>query len=243
MMFPLQIEDCRPILLSTRMKPVANSTELTPLRTLSKSRGVFEQLRQAIWNGDLQPGTALRESHIAKQLNVSQVPVREALLQLEHLGLVVRVPDRGTTVTKLSRTEIEQMIEVRRHLEEMAFQLAAKNITPEVIKELKAHLANMKAFVEKRDHFAVAEEDFAFHRTVWKASGNDVLEKTLERLCIAVYAFVSLKRHAAGETMKSAYAEHKKLLDVLTSKDKKTITAGVYEHITPPRVIPSNVEE
>ena len=75
------------------------TTDLSPIRTLSKSQSVFEQLRQAIWNGDLQPGVALREAHIAKQLNVSQVPVREALLQLESLGLVVRVPDRGTTVT------------------------------------------------------------------------------------------------------------------------------------------------
>jgi len=94
--------------------------ELTPIRTLSKSREVFEQLCQAIWSGDLPPGTPLREAHIAKQLNVSQVPVREALLQLEHLGLVVRVPDRGTTVTKLTRAEIIQRMEVRRHLEEMA---------------------------------------------------------------------------------------------------------------------------
>ena len=67
-----------------------STQDLTPLRALSKSREVFERLRDAIWSGDLAPGTALREAHLAKQLNVSQVPVREALLQLEHLGLVVR---------------------------------------------------------------------------------------------------------------------------------------------------------
>jgi DNA-binding GntR family transcriptional regulator len=218
-------------------------TKLSPLRTLSKSRGVFEQLRQAIWNGDLPPGTPLRENHIAKELNVSQVPVREALLQLEHLGLVVRVPDRGTTVTKLTRTEIEQMTDVRRHLEEMAFLLAAEHLTPEVEAELKTHLKKMRLFVEQKDHFSVAEEDFAFHRTVWKASGNEVLQKTLEHLCVAVYAFVSLKRHAAGETMKSAVAEHKKLLGALLSKDRKTIITGISEHIRPAAVIPSNVDE
>jgi DNA-binding GntR family transcriptional regulator len=218
-------------------------TDLSPIRTLSKSQSVFEQLRQAIWNGDLQPGTALREAHIAKQLNVSQVPVREALLQLEHLGLVVRVPDRGTTVTKLTRTEIEQMINVRRHLEEMAFLLAASNLTPAVIAELKGHLKNMRTYVEQGDHFSVAEEDFAFHRTVWKAAHNEVLEKTLERLCIAVYAFVSLKRHAAGDTMKAQVVEHKRLLDALMTRDKRIIKAGVAEHITPAAAIPSNVEE
>ncbi len=217
--------------------------ELTPIRTLSKSREVFEQLRQAIWSGDLPPGTPLREAHIAKQLNVSQVPVREALLQLEHLGLVVRVPDRGTTVTKLTRAEIIQMMEVRRHLEEMAFQLAATHLTPKIEAELRAQLRMMEALVAKKDHFGVAEKDFAFHQTVWKASGNEVLEKTLERLCIAVYAFVSLKRHAAGETMKSAVKSHRKLLEALLSRDKRRITSGVNEHLTLDAVIPPSIAE
>lgn len=206
--------------------------ELNPIRTLSKSRGVFEELRQAICSGDLAPGTPLREAHIAKQLNVSQVPVREALLQLEHLGLVVRVQDRGTTVTKLTRREIQQMMEVRRHLEVMAFHLAARHLTDDVALELKRHLRRMQEMVADGDHFAVAEEDFAFHRTVWRASGNEVLEQTLERLCVAMYAFVSLKRAAAGETLKSAVKSHRKLLEDLLSRDEKRITAAVNEHIS-----------
>jgi len=217
--------------------------QLLPLRSLSKSREVFERLRDAIWSGDLAPGTPIRESHLAKQLNVSQVPVREALLQLEHLGLVVRVPDRGTTVTKLTRTEILQMMEVRPHLEELAFQLAAPRITNEAEAILRCHLTRMQGLVLKKDHFGVAEEDFGFHRTVWKASGNDVLEKTLERLCIAVYAFVSLKRHAAGETMKSAVRSHKLLLDALLSGDPERIRARVIEHLAPNAVIPSSIAE
>lgn len=81
----------------------STAREVAPIRSLSKSRGVLEQFCQAIWSGALAPGTPLREAHIAKQLNLSQVPVREALLHLENLGLVIHVPDRGTTVTKLSR--------------------------------------------------------------------------------------------------------------------------------------------
>ncbi|HEU5340025.1 GntR family transcriptional regulator [Edaphobacter sp.] len=215
--------------------------ELVPVRSLSKSREVFERLRNAIWSGDLAPGTPLREAHLAKQLNVSQVPVREALLQLEHLGLVLRVPDRGTTVTKLTRSEIVQMMEVRRHLELMAFDLAAPRLTKEIEAELRSHVRRMEELAAKNDHFGVAEEDFNFHRTVWKTSGNEVLARTLERLCIAVYAFVSLKRHAAGETMKSAARKHKRLLDALLSRKKERIAAEVLEHLTPEVVIPSSI--
>ena len=51
---------------------------------------------------------------------MSQVPVREALLQLENLGLVRRIPDTGTTVTKLTRTEMVELVQVRAHLEDLA---------------------------------------------------------------------------------------------------------------------------
>lgn len=217
--------------------------ELVPVRSVSKSREVFDRLRDAIWSGDLPPGTPLREAHLAKQLNVSQVPVREALLQLEHLGLVLRVPDRGTTVTKLTRTEILQMMEVRRHLEGLAFQLAAPRVTKEIAEELRSHVHRMEDLAAKNDHFGVAEEDFSFHRAVWKISGNDVLAKTLEHLCTAVYAFVSLKRHAAGETMKSAARSHKRLLDALLSHNEERIQAEVVKHLTPAAVIPSSLDE
>lgn len=215
------------------------SGKFIPIRSLSKSREVFEQLRQAIWSGRLEPGAPLREAHIARQLNVSQVPVREALLQLENLGLVLRIPDRGTTVTRMTRTEILQMVEVRRHLELMAFQLAARRLTPETVAELRLHIRNLQQHVAAGDHFTVAEEDFAFHRAVWRASGNEVLERTLERLCVAFYAFISLKRHAAGETMKNIVRSHKHLLEVLMEKEPRAIATAIEEHIAPTDIPPT----
>ncbi len=216
---------------------------LAPLRSKSKSREVFERLRDAIWSGDLVPGTPLRESHLAKQLSVSQVPVREALLQLENLGLVVRVPDRGTTVTKLTRMEILQMMDVRRHLEAYAFQLAAPRVDKDVEAKLRAHLRRMEELVAQRDHFGVAEEDFSFHQAVWKASGNEVLEKTLQRLCISVYAFVSLQRRAAGEAMNLAVRGHTLLLDALLSRHQKRIRKAIDDHLAPEAVIPPSIAE
>lgn len=216
---------------------------LSPLRSVSKSREVFERLRDAIWNGELEPGMALRESHLAKQLSVSQVPVREALLQLEHLGLVVRVPDRGTTVTKLTRAEIEQMMDVRRHLEEYAFRLAANKIDKSVESELRQHLVRMKELVTEKNYFGVAEEDFKFHQTVWRASGNEVLEKTLQRLCVAVYAFVSMRRHAAGDAMGSAVKSHTALYNALVTGDQAKIRAAIREHLAPEAVLPAFIED
>lgn len=215
----------------------------TPVRSLSKSREVFERLRDAIWSGDLAPGTPLREAVLAKQLGVSQVPVREALLQLEHLGLVVRVPDRGTTVTRLTRTEIFQMMDVRRHLEVFAFQLAASRINEKVEKELRTRLENMERLVAKGDHFGVAEEDFRFHQTVWNASGNEVLAKTLEHLCFPVYAFVSMKRHAAGDMMNRPVRGHELLLEALLTGDAERIHTAINDHLVPEAVLPASLAD
>jgi DNA-binding GntR family transcriptional regulator len=217
--------------------------ELAPIRSLSKSQEVFRRLRDSIWSGDLVPGTPLREAHIARQLNVSQVPVREALLQLEHLGLVVRVPDHGTTVTKLTRTEILEINEVRLHLEELAFRLAAIKMTPEIEAQLRQHLANMERLAAEGDMFGVAEEDFHFHQTVWRASGNSMLSHTLERLCTALYAFVSLQRHTAGEMVRSSAELHQHLLDLLLTGNQEAILAGIREHLEPSAVIPSSISD
>lgn len=220
-----------------------NSTlsKISPVRNTSKSQEVFRKIREAILSGELQPGTPLREAHIAKQLNVSQVPVREALLQLEHLGLVVRIPDRGTHVTKLTRGEMMQLIEVRAHLEDLAFRLASKNMTPEIEAELRQRLTELQKQVAKKDHLGVAEADLKFHETIWKASGNAVLEKTLDNLCVSVYAFQGLHRRTAHEPL--APASHEVLLDALLTRDSKLITKRIAEHLAPQSFIPASVED
>ena len=166
---------------------------------------VFQTLRDAIVSGDLKPGEALKEAHIARQFNLSQVPVREALLQLEHLGLVVRVPDRGTTVSKLSRVEMLELLQVRMHLEELAFRLAARQLTDNTFKELRNCLNSMESKIAQNDYFGVAQEDLNFHRIVWGNCGNRLLQNLLERLSTSkVMAFVSLRRSAAKDSLKGA---------------------------------------
>ena len=139
-----------------------------PIRTLSKSKEVFQTLRAAILSGELRPGDPLREAHLARQLHVSQVPVREALLQLEHLGLVVRVQDKGTTVTKLSRAEMVELLEVRAYLEDLAFRLASKRLTDKAVKELRQCVEDLENKTAQNNYYGAAEADLRFHRTVWK---------------------------------------------------------------------------
>ena len=212
-----------------------------PIRTLSKSKEVFQILREAILSGELQPGESLKEAHLARQLHVSQVPVREALLQLEHLGLVVRVQDKGTTVTKLSRAGMVELLEVRAHLEDLAFRLAARHLTEKGKKELRDCVADLENKITQNNYYGAAEADLRFHRTVWGYSGNRVLENTLERLCTSVLAFVSIQRHSAKESLRDSVGRHNHLLDVLEEGKAKSISLAIREHMNPSHSIPSNV--
>ena len=220
-----------------------NLPSLTPIKTPSKSSEVLEIIRAAIFSGKLKPGDPLKEAHLARQLNVSQVPVREALLQLEHLGLVVRVRDRGTTVTALSRSEMLDLLAVREHLEDLAFLLASKHFCPQIEAKLRHCIQAMKAAIRQKDHYAVAEADLNFHRVVWSSSENKILERLLEQLCVSVYAFVSLKRHVAHESFENVVEAHEILIDALKSGKPKLIAAAIKRHLKPDTTIPLSVTD
>jgi DNA-binding GntR family transcriptional regulator len=225
------------------MQETNHIESVSPVRSSSKSSEVFEALRLAILSRKLLPGDALKEAHVARQMHVSQVPVREALLQLENLGLVRRVPDTGTTVTKLTRTEMVELVQIRAHLEDLAFRLAAKRITPEFAQRLRKSAKEISRSASADDYYAAAKADLEFHRTVWQASGNVTLEKTLEKLCTAFYAFVSQQRRYAGEHLKDTLRQHEVLIDALLSKKASTISAAVNGHINEKSCIPNSIPE
>src|SRR5215207_8996683 len=102
------------------------STILQQVKNRSLSDDVADAVREAIFSGRFRPGSPLREMHLAKELDVSQKTVRDALVKLERYGLVVRVPNKETTVTRHSRREVQQRLDLRATLEEMAALEAAK---------------------------------------------------------------------------------------------------------------------
>ncbi len=88
---------------------------------------VTEQLRQMIRNGHLKPGDRLHQDELAGRLDVSTMPVREALRHLQAEGLVVFYPRRGAVVAQVTLAEFEEIYRIREELESLAFQWAAEN--------------------------------------------------------------------------------------------------------------------
>jgi DNA-binding GntR family transcriptional regulator len=135
---------------------------------------VRERLLGRILRREHAPGERLIETHLAREFGTSQSPVREALRQLEVLGVVASEPFRGARVREISRGEVLAIQPVRAALEDVAVREAARRVPDDPIAaDLVARAA--EAAATAGDPARRGERDVRFHERVVEASGNDVL--------------------------------------------------------------------
>jgi DNA-binding GntR family transcriptional regulator len=148
---------------------------------------VVDRVRQAILSGELAPGQRVTEPELARSFGVGQATVREALIELEHMGFVQRREPRKTFITQLSRKDILAIYAVRVPLELLALEMAvaARND----LSELDECVNKMETAAKKGDLAGFKSWDHNFHRTLWRASGNAYLVECLEPLVTKLFAF------------------------------------------------------
>lgn len=202
-----------------------------PIKTVSLMAHALEAIRGAIFAGKFLPGDPLRELHLARDLQVSQVVVREALVKLEHMGLVVREPNRGTIVTKLTSVEVRERLAVRVVLEEMAFAEAAPHIALHDAHELRLLGDEISRRLRSENFFEAAQADLSFHRYVWEKSGNEILSNTLTQVTVPLFAFVSILQRNGFESLKGAQKSHEELVKALESKSARIVKRAIHQHI------------
>lgn len=189
---------------------------------------VLNAIRNAIFSGRFAPGEAVRELHMARELGVSQATVREALLQLEHKGIVVRTPNLGTTVVQLSARELKERFELRLLLESLAAVQAAERMTAEDLNHLRALNQAMIHQADACAYYEASEADLAFHRFIWRNCGNGVLYDMLDQLTIPVFAYVSILR-SRGSGGLNGFMPHAPLVEAMAEKDPEKIRACCHE--------------
>jgi DNA-binding GntR family transcriptional regulator len=133
---------------------------------------VYKVLLDAISDGSLAPGTRITQEEVAEQLDVSRSPVIQALRQLKTDGLVQDAPGRGVLIAPLDPQTIGHVYKIRGVLDELAAGLAAERparIDPELIRR-------GREIATGDDVRAMIDADMAFHRAVYQASGNPLIE-------------------------------------------------------------------
>lgn len=206
-------------------------TKVAPIKTSSLMSQTFEAIRDAIFTGQFLPGEHLRELHLSRDLQVSQVVVREALVKLEHLGLVVRSSNRHTTVAKMSSKEIAERLKIREPLEKMAFIEAAPLLDAADLAELKRVSQEISRNIERQDFFESAQSDLYFHRYIWEKSDNEILYSTLNNVTTPLFAFLVILRRAGFESLNTTYEPHEKLIIALERNVPGEIEEAVHQHI------------
>jgi DNA-binding GntR family transcriptional regulator len=150
---------------------------------------IYAHIKQMIKTRALEPGQQVVESKLARELGVSQAPVREALKRLVHDGLVTHIPHHGNYVTEFSEQDAQDARMARVALEGMAARIACGNLSDEDVARLRTLIGGMRQAADRGDIGAFREADFAFHRAVIEMSRNvylprmwDIVEPNLRSL-------------------------------------------------------------
>ena len=158
--------------------------EYLPLRDV-----VFNTLRKAILKGDLKPGERLMEIALAEKLGVSRTPIREAIRKLELEGLVVMAPRKGAKVASITERDLNDVLEVRKGMEELAIRLACERITPEQLDELDKVEKKFSNLIDSENLTELAEVDVEFHDIIYATTNNKRLIQLLNNLREQMYRY------------------------------------------------------
>ena len=175
-------------------------------------RRIRDVLVARILDGTYPAGTRLKELSLAREFNVSQAPIREALRELEGSGLVTSERYRGTRVRGADYRELRESYELRLMMEERALELAAP-FPPELIAELATRTRAMASAVDAKDPERYIDEALAFHRSLVQASGNRAFLTVWDFMHRNVRGRVVLRRMASreGKGLKPLVELHREL--------------------------------
>jgi DNA-binding GntR family transcriptional regulator len=193
---------------------------------------IRDQLIKDILDGRLAPGDRIIETRVARQFDVSQAPVREALRDLELFGFVESWPFRGSVVRKISIEELVQVYPTRAVLEGLAARDAATRIDKAGLNRLEKILETMRKAAARNDSRAQVEADFAFHLTIVEASGNSLLRQFWERMRLATTTFLTVLK--SRRPLSEIAERHVPVLAALAAHDPALAEKVMRRHIEEP---------
>jgi DNA-binding GntR family transcriptional regulator len=200
-------------------------------RHLTKRDFAYQTLRDAIMRCELQPGEKLVIDDLARRLNVSIIPIREAIQLLQSEGLVVTVPHAGSTVAPVSRESVQDVFTVLEALETVATRLVAERGDPGELDGLDALVREMDRAVAQKRYAQWASLNTRFHRTIGAAPRLELLREMTERVVarwdrISHFYFKGvLVRRVDG-----AQAEHRAILAAMRARDLPALERLVRQH-------------
>lgn len=201
---------------------------------------VAQTLRNAITQGAFYPGQELNEVGIANDLEISRMPVRQAMSILEAEGLVTRVPRKGVFVTSLDSHDLEEIYTTRVALEEVAIRAAIPRYTEEDFKKIERNLETPPNKISTYTSFLDVDKEF--HVLLYAPSGWKRVTKYIQQLRNNTAIYRILKSPLPVERLNLSLRDHRAIFEACRKRDADTAAKLLREHTlrTVPRIIEMN---
>lgn len=207
-----------------------------PALSMARAQSLADQAANAIVDGisagTLQPGERMIETELASLLNMSRVPLREALKILEAQGILESIPHRGTRVATFDHLRVNQICQARIALERLALADAAPicKREPAVLARLDQIIVDMERSAERLEWIEVSKADLSFHREICRLSENAIVATLWEAL--ARHVLIVFGHEIRDERdAKVMGPQHRRLRDLLAKGDVDRLNREIENHI------------
>lgn len=190
---------------------------------------VYEAIKHKILSGEFSDGERLNLTHLAKELNVSNTPLREAINRLEKVGLIKVVPYRGPYVRTLSPLEVAEIYDVRIALEMLAARLVAATVTPGTLEEIESAYRRYEQACEQGEEDRITETDIDFHEVIARSTNNQTLIDLLQMLSDWTRLFIQvMERNKSPAVLTRG---HLRILEAIRAGNKEEAAVEMRRHL------------
>jgi DNA-binding GntR family transcriptional regulator len=214
-----------------------NNLSLSPRpirRSSSLQEQAYQALKAAILSGELKPGQRLVETKLAKQLQVSRTPIREAIHLLEHENLVTSESNGSTQVVTLSVTDAIQLYDCRISLEQLSVTGACQNATQVQLKELETMVKQAEKLVDSQSNqltcFRLLDLDYRFHRLLAQSSSNRWLISLLDRVFDQMQ-LLRIQTTIHNPDVLEIRTEHRRIYEPVRDRNPEKAVQAIVSHL------------
>ena len=204
-------------------------------RSKSLREQVYQALRQIILTGDIASGERIVETKLAKQLNVSRTPIREAIGQLQREKLIVSNPNGGFRVATMSIKDAIQLYDCRIALEQVSVKDACELVNSPNLEQLEQYVVSAEKLAEsntgKANSFELLELDYQFHHLMAEISDNQWLLALLEQVFDKM-ALLRVQTTQHNPQVLEIRLEHRQIFEAIANRNVDLAKKSIEQHLT-----------
>ena len=189
----------------------------------------YRRIKALILSAKLPPGAPINEVQIAGELKISRTPLREAIRQLEHDGLVVRYPNKGVFVRQLAMKEFFEIWQIREWLEPLACEIAVRNINKSILEELQEELSRLDEKSPGIEEYEIHHRiDVQLHSLILETAGNRTLKEIIDGLNDRI---MHIRMVHTPERLHASIKEHMEIISGLLMGDSMMASNAIRSHL------------